>query len=1202
MSTAATQFQLVKGAEPIAGYKLQERIGAGGYGEVWKVAAPGELHKAIKFVYGRMDDVRAERELKSLHRVRDVRHPFLLSLERIEVVSGQLLIVTELADGNLKERFDERSGSGHAGISRKELLGYLRDAADALDYMRESFSLQHLDIKPENLLLVGGHVKIADFGLVKELQDVTASLVSGLTPVYASPELFDFRATPHSDQYSLAIVYQEMLTGLLPFPGRTPAQLAAQHLHSRPMVGPLPPEDRAAITRALSKDPEKRFPDCRSLIDTLIDAGKAARTQHDSDGDQAATAPDTTDVEDRSDSDHAAVPQARERLSAPDGGDTISVHPQAIEPEHDSPVATKAARRYDSTASSTEPGSEIVYLSPLEVAASEVGLRPTVFIGVGGVGGQALARVHKRLFERFDGLARVPIFRFLALDTDAKALEQLTQGDDETLLSMRQTQAMPLRRPLEYRADSPKFLKWLSRRWLYNIPRSLQTEGIRPLGRLALVDHMDDVYARIHETIAAATDSQSIKKAVKSTGQDIRDESPRIFVIASTSGGTGSGTVLDVARTVRKALGELKLSSDGLCAVLTHATKRNASTNDLAIANAYACLSEIYHFDRRGEGHEGDSSCGLPPIEADRTVFDDTYFLHFGEDLGDDEIQKGINDVADYLYLDATTAAGAFLDKCRCLTRGTSAAMASGPQLRTFGLFQMRCDVAGAAYAEENGVCESVVRNWLGEAEEPQVVDESQDSTLLDFLTLEEEPKKTGPIELDQLVRLAESRVNALGLDVGPLVDRLNALAEEELGNDLAAFVDEINAKLAKRQEKQSRGSATAVLPTEFVQAVDSALGHRSDGKQPRVARNKTLENTLAGHVKTLSEEHLVSIRDWIMGIVDDPDARLKAAVYAAQWFEEHFQSRRAEIAKLTKSVQVQVGSLETQLLQGNTEEPAKQRGWFGRRRDKTEGESIHVAYMQARVRETVLSKIAELLERDRSQIAGITNTLVQVRRTLNRIAKQFGGTLIEMPLVNVTEGNDKDLENSVSSMRAMLQAVLPQLVSLVDRKFQLEFLRNHGGLAALADDQSNLATILPDALRHAAWSELRRVVMHIDAGKLFLDANPDQEEATQNIRSHLEQSSPYLLRCGAATRLLVVLPRGNNASKMQPLIDHAVAETPSIVFDDDRDLIFCYEAEQISLADVAHKLVEYRPDCVGVANRIHTRIDVDWAPIPSPE
>ena len=191
---------------------MTDRLGVGGYGEVWKAEAPGGLQKAIKFIYGYMSDEKATRELKALNRVKEIRHPFLLSLERIEVVDGQLLIVTELADGSLKDRFAACQESGLPAIPRDELLAYMRDAADALDFLSEN-ALQHLDVKPENLLMVGGRMKVADFGLVKDIQDRTCSMMGGMTPVYAAPELFDGRPTAASDQYSLAIVYQEMLTG-----------------------------------------------------------------------------------------------------------------------------------------------------------------------------------------------------------------------------------------------------------------------------------------------------------------------------------------------------------------------------------------------------------------------------------------------------------------------------------------------------------------------------------------------------------------------------------------------------------------------------------------------------------------------------------------------------------------------------------------------------------------------------------------------------------------------------------------------------------------------------------------------------------------------------------------------------------------------------------------------------------------------------
>jgi serine/threonine protein kinase len=266
--------------EPLPGYRLLEPLGKGGFGEVWKCEAPGGLVKAIKFVPGRgghLGDATngAAQELRALQHVKSIRHPFLLSMDRVEVVNGDLLIVMELADSSLQDLLEDYQRKGQPGIPRDELLGYLREAAEVLDLMNQEHKLQHLDVKPRNLFLVSRHVKVADFGLVNSVAEMTGGQPSSLhlgaiTPIYAAPESFLGKVSPASDQYSLAVAYHEMLTGKLPFSGKNFRQLAMQHMQALPDLGALPEDDRPAVARALAKEAKDRFSSCGAFVQALV--------------------------------------------------------------------------------------------------------------------------------------------------------------------------------------------------------------------------------------------------------------------------------------------------------------------------------------------------------------------------------------------------------------------------------------------------------------------------------------------------------------------------------------------------------------------------------------------------------------------------------------------------------------------------------------------------------------------------------------------------------------------------------------------------------------------------------------------------------------------------------------------------------------------------------------------------------------------
>ena len=156
---------------------------------------------------------------------------------------------------------------------------YLSDAADGLDFLSETHNLTHLDVKPRNLFLVGDHVKVADFGLAKHLERSSSSgIMAGISPQYAAPETFTSRITKFSDQYSLAIVYHELLTGRRPFSGKTIRELALQHMNVEPDLSGLPERDRRIVARALAKDPYKRFPNCRAFVEAFGPRGGSMPT------------------------------------------------------------------------------------------------------------------------------------------------------------------------------------------------------------------------------------------------------------------------------------------------------------------------------------------------------------------------------------------------------------------------------------------------------------------------------------------------------------------------------------------------------------------------------------------------------------------------------------------------------------------------------------------------------------------------------------------------------------------------------------------------------------------------------------------------------------------------------------------------------------------------------------------------------------
>jgi serine/threonine protein kinase len=268
----------VAGGEPVPGYQLVKRLGKGGFGEVWEATGPGGFPLAMKLIC--LGAPAGEVELRSLELMKHVRHPNLLVQFGAWQCDGTLFIAMELAEDTLLNRLNAAINDGLPGIPAEELLEYVADAAQGIDYLNaprseagQPHGIQHRDIKPANLLRLGGRVKVADFGLAKLLDHTVASNSGSLTPAYAAPEFFKGETSARSDQYSLAVSYCQLRGNRLPFRGSR-EQVMMGHLTNPPDLGMLPPAEQAVVNRALAKGPEDRWPSCSAFARALTLAAR----------------------------------------------------------------------------------------------------------------------------------------------------------------------------------------------------------------------------------------------------------------------------------------------------------------------------------------------------------------------------------------------------------------------------------------------------------------------------------------------------------------------------------------------------------------------------------------------------------------------------------------------------------------------------------------------------------------------------------------------------------------------------------------------------------------------------------------------------------------------------------------------------------------------------------------------------------------
>ena len=1125
--------------EPLPGYTIVERIGSGGYGEVYRVDAPGGLTKAMKIVHGYVDERRAKEELKALGRIKEVRHPFLLSLERIEVVEGRLIVVMELAEASLKDVFNDFVHGQGSGIPRDQLLDYLRDAADALDYLCKSHALQHLDVKPENLLLLAGHVKVGDFGMVKDLANTGVSLVAGLTPYYASPEVFRGSPTRYSDQYSLAVLYQQMLTGEFPFSGVTAAEIAQHHLNDEPELSCLPAGDRSVLARALSKSPERRYANCRDMVEALRQAGRGMQTGQ---GDSAGV----DWLDDRSQSTEPPKPAVQQATQ-------LILTEDVIRPALDETAVELPAL----------PEPESVAIT-LDDATAELELTPTVFVGIGGTAARILGHLRRRTLGRFGNPARVPAFKTLLLDTDPKTLADAGQSSGRCHIPVEDTMVLPLRRPQDYREARSQHLRWISRRWLYNIPRSLRTDGIRPLGRLAFIDHLQQAAQRIRQLLNQVTDEESVKRSQEHAGVTFKPRSVRVYVIASISGGTGSGIVLDVAYALRHLLDTVDLTGVEVCGVLTHSTSRIARSGELAKINAYSWLTEFNHFNRVGGSYAGDPSCGRLLAATDARAFDRSYIAHLGNRLSDAEFDAAADAVAEFIYQDSVTPAHRFFTACHEHESAADRDSSTQASLRAFGVSWRSAIEESLVNRAVTDVCRLVVSQWLGPLQ-----DESRSSA--------SPPRRPSPSTQSDdptanATQTGEEFIAQASLTAQDLASVAAGMVAAELGASEQEFFDRLAMKA------RLNGSDKPNLA--IADAVDSVFWGPLGEEEENDGDAGILGNRHETIVEPCAIQLSQRIRDWITAELEIDAPRLTAAMMAAELVEAHFRRAENDMTSATSKVARDAISAR-QAMFAEADRSCR----------KSSSRSAF-AYFQVRLSHAGFAAAKRLIQKLRSDLRTLREDLLEagrdVRAWLEIVSTPTGAG--HRPADAPPPRND----NGEGSVEKLIEAGKDELVVEAGRQFQREFVESHGGILELLAAGPKLRKSAIEALRAIVRRRVTEVINSVDLLERIVK-DDGVADTTALFDRLLKEAESSAIRFGKRKHHLLVLPNSAHSTQLKSATSN-YGERASCVEAWQYAVVACCDAGPLSLVHLGSEIIDGRPDYADFARRVHTRNDVRFS------
>ena len=254
------------GDQPLEGYSIEHALGRGGFGEVYYAVSDSGRQVALKAVQN-YEDI----ELRGISHCMNLKSPHLVSIFDVKHNDrGDAFVIMEYVAGpSLRELLDESPD----GLGTEKAAWFVREMAKGLALLHDA-GVVHRDLKPHNVFVEDGYVKVGDYSLSKI---ISASHRSGHTMTvgtvhYMAPEISLGRYDKTVDIYALGVMLYEMLTGRPPHTGETMGEVLMKHMSGDIDVSGIEDPFASVVLKAMAQDPADRYQSVDEMVEALFGA------------------------------------------------------------------------------------------------------------------------------------------------------------------------------------------------------------------------------------------------------------------------------------------------------------------------------------------------------------------------------------------------------------------------------------------------------------------------------------------------------------------------------------------------------------------------------------------------------------------------------------------------------------------------------------------------------------------------------------------------------------------------------------------------------------------------------------------------------------------------------------------------------------------------------------------------------------------